>query len=110
MKLLKSYAIKGYFDEDYEVYPVIYRGKNSKRLEILLVLTEDEWFCDLTVNINQEQSAKNNKALAFVDTAKNPWAKQFIQHYGLGKPTGFFGISGYCTYPEYEFDLEKLNK
>ena len=110
MKLINSYIIKEYFDEEYEVYPVIFKYENNKRLAILLVLTEDEWFCDLTVNIDHEQSSKKNKALAFVDTNNNPWAEQFIKDNKLGRQTGFFGFSGYCTYPEYEFDLKKLNK
>lgn len=110
MKLLKPYSVKEYFDDDYEVYPVICKYKTNNRLAILLMLTEDEWFCDLTVNINSEQSDKKNKALAFVDTNNNPWAEQFIKTNELGKPTGFFGFSGFCTYPEYEFDLKKLNK
>ena len=106
MKLINSYIIKDYFDEEYEVYPVI---SNKKHLEILLVLTEDEWFCELTVKTNQKQS-KKNKALAYVDTNKNPWAEKFITENKIGIPTGFFAKSGNITYPEYRFDLKKLNK
>lgn len=110
MKLVNSYIIKDYFDKEYKVYPVIRKYKNNKRLAILLVLTEDEWFCDLTVNINNDQSCKNNRTLAFVDINNNPWAEKFIKDNKLGEPTGFYGLSGYCIYPEYKFDLKKLNK
>ena len=110
MKLINAYSVKEFFGEEYSVYPVIKKYQNNKRLEILLMLTEDEWFCDLTININQKQSNNKNKKIAFVDTKNNSWAEQFIQKNGLGKPTGFIGVSGNYTYPEYEFDLRKLNK
>lgn len=45
---------------------------------------------------------------AFVDTNNCPWAEDFIKEYGLGEPTGYRGASGFCTYPLYKFNLEKI--
>ena len=28
--------------------------------------------------------------------------------YKLGKPTGHYGYSGYCSYPEYKFDMDEV--
>ena len=33
-----------------------------------------------------------------------------ISEYKLGKLTGNIGASGYCNYPEYEFNLAEIEK
>lgn len=47
---------------------------------------------------------------AFVDTNNVPEAEAFIREYKLGKFTGIKKPSGFCTYPLYEFDLDRLTK
>ena len=37
-------------------------------------------------------------------------AARLISENKLGKPTGDFRYSGYCVYPEYEFDPATLEK
>lgn len=64
-----------------------------------------EPFAILTVNL-PEWTLPNN--IAFVDTNNCPWAEKFISDNKLGKPTGIKAASGYCTYPQYRFDMEKL--
>ena len=45
---------------------------------------------------------------SFVDTNNCPWAEKFISDNKLGRPTGIKAASGYCVYPQYRFDMEKL--
>ena len=45
---------------------------------------------------------------AYVDTNNCPWATEFIEKNGFGKPTGFQRQSGYCIYPAYKFNREKM--
>lgn len=52
----------------------------------------------------------DDKTISFVDTNNHPTAEEFIERYGLGKPTGKYVRSGFCMYPEYVFDLDKLNE
>jgi hypothetical protein len=64
-----------------------------------------EPWSNLTVNLID--GLENDHA--FVDTNNNgegilPW----IERNGLGVPTGQVQPSGYCTYPEYKFDLKKI--
>lgn len=63
-----------------------------------------EPFATLTVNLPTEMPEN----MAYVDTNNCPWAEEFIAKYELGKPTGQTANSGWCTYPLYVFDLEKL--
>ena len=80
-----------------------YCYKNN--LAIGLVTETGAPFAILTVNL-AEWRLPNDKA--FVDTNNCPWAEKFIADNKLGKPTGITGTSGYCTYPQYRFDMEKL--
>lgn len=108
---LKEYLLEGVFEEDYLLAPRVSKYTNNGTLYILLTGEDDEPFCDLTVNLPNDQiSDKSKPNLAFVDTNNNQWLPKFIERYSLGKPTGFYGFSGYCVYPEYEFDLSKLNE
>ena len=74
-------------------------------LAIELITDTIEPFAKLTVNL-AEWTLPNN--MAFVDTNNCPWAEKFISDNKLGRPTGMTGTIGYCTYPLYRFDMEKL--
>jgi hypothetical protein len=66
-----------------------------------------EPFADITVNLPEYRPAAD---CAFVDTNNLGQAEQLIAEYKLGRPTGRFARSGYCTYPEYRFDMEKVRE
>ena len=77
-------------------------------LELLFQSDDDlEPYSNLTVNIS---SVPLGPDCAYVDTNNLPSAEAMIKQYNLGKPTGRIGCSGYCTYPEYRFDMEKVAK
>lgn len=107
-KPIKEYLLKDFYGEDYMLAPYTNRYVNNGSLAITLYGDDDEPFCDMTVNITTSATSGSN--CAFVDTNNNPWIIEFILDNGLGKPTGRYGTSGYCTYPEYEFDLSKMNE
>lgn len=61
----------------------------------------------LTVNLY----GKCPKDCAFIDTNDNgPEIMRWIKRHGLGHPTGHTSQSGYCTYPEVQFEEEFLKK
>ena len=60
-------------------------------------------FAKLTVNLG-----RMNYGYAYVDTNNCPWAEEFIAENGLGEPTGDICCSGFCVYPLYKFDMEKI--
>ena len=66
-----------------------------------------EPYADLTVNLAGFPCEKH---CAFVDTNNFSQAESLIRKYKLGKPTGRLGQSGYCTYPEYKFDMNEVRK
>ncbi len=65
-----------------------------------------EHFADLTVNI----SAPCPDYCGYVDTNNCPELEEFIKKHGLREFTGLMGSSGFCSYPLYLFNPEKLRE
>lgn len=62
----------------------------------------------LTVNLEDYPTYGNR---AYVDTNNlGDEILQWIEDNNLGQPTGEIGYSGFCVYPEYEFNLDEINK
>ena len=89
-----------------EVYLVQHRYIDNDRLAVVVYEKSGETFTVLTTNIDAPIS--DVKDCAYVDTNNNPWAIKFIVDNNLAAPTGKLGHSGYCTYPEFKFDLNRL--
>lgn len=109
-KKLKFYKLTDSFGNKLKLYPIIRTYQKGHRLAVELVDENYEMFDYLTVNIDYQMSNDNDESLAFIDTNNVPWAEEYILKHKLGVKTGYYGLSGYCTYPEYRFDLSKLNK
>ena len=70
--------------------------------------TEGEPFATLTVNLVSKHQTFTR---AFIDTNNCPWAEQFLVSNDIAHPVGnITATSGYCSYPLYEFDVNKLEK
>ena len=101
------------WDEEYinaKLYTDSYANNGRIFIGVLAWDTDcDGWtpWADLTVNMPRERLSNEN--CAFVDTNDFHGAMAFIDKYELGKPTGRIACSGWCFYPEVEFDMEKVN-
>lgn len=61
----------------------------------------------LTVNLDE----KCEPNCAFIDINNNgSHIVDWLIENNLGKPTGRLGYSGFCVYPEFEFDMDELKK
>ena len=106
MKHLKYFNLN-YYGETYRVYIEATKYMDNGTLALCMFTDEGEPFCNLTTNI-MDSNLFANSTTAFVDTNNCPWAEQFIVDNKLGKALGYSGASGFCRYPLYEFNLEKL--
>lgn len=100
---MKTYIITSY-GHRYKVFLEIGKYRND-RLAIELIDVRDGPFAVLTVNLVNEQCPKN---CAYLDTNNFPQGEEFVKKHKLGKPTGYYGRSGYCMYPLYKFDMAAL--
>lgn len=106
---MKSYKYKNIFDETIELIPVVASYSNNDNLAIQLFCKEEGFFepySTLTVNIHELK----DKTLAYVDVNNNPNILNWITENEIAIPIRETAISGYCEYPLYKFDLNKLNK
>ena len=66
-----------------------------------------EPFCTLTVN----PTVISPKDCSFINTNLGiAGILEWIERYGLAVPTGRYAYSGYCEYPEYQFNPEVLRE
>ena len=61
-------------------------------------------FATLTVNLGFHLPEE----LAFIDTNNLPDAEKFIAENDLGTATGVVVESGFCSYPQYHLDLDRI--
>ena len=97
-----------FFGEDYYIRLVARNYSYNNRLAVQAYEEEGEPFAILTVNIADEELSDDAAYTAFVDTNNLEGVEQFLIWNKIAKPTGRFVQSGFCSYPEFIFDLEKL--
>lgn len=95
------------FGEEIEVVINLscYANNGSLFMELLDKETYEP-YSSLTVNLWNELPEN----MAFIDTNNCPEAEIFIKENELGSFTGYREQSGFCKYPLYEFDLNKLRE
>lgn len=97
------------YGRDTEVQLDIQQYLNNKRIAISLVNYEDgvlEPFAGLTVNID----APAPDYCGYLDTNNLSNVEKFVTENDLGEFTGLTGRSGYCEYPLYLFNVNKLRE
>ena len=91
----------------YNLLPIKTYYKDKKRLAVMLYdMDAIERFAVLTVYLPDAIISKKN--CAYVDMNNCSWAKEFFEKSGLAVPTKRKFQSGYCIYPEWEFNMSKL--
>lgn len=115
MKLLQMET--QWSDEPILVSLGIHNYQNNGRLALELIehLADPEYGqCEepygmVTVNIPDEEVTDND--CGFVDVNNlGKGITEFLKKNGLAHPTGMTGFSGYCAYPEFEFDIDRIKE
>lgn len=94
---------------DTEVSLEVQSYSNNGRIYIGLICNEDgepEPFASVTVNID----APAPDYCGYLDTNNLSNVEKFITENDLGEFSGFTGSSGYCQYPLYIFNVDKLRE
>lgn len=85
--------------------------ENEKRMFLELVCNEYGYFepwCHVTVNLPEYRLTDEN--CGFLDTNNAPYIIDFLIENKLGELTGRTARSGFCTYPEFRFDMQKITE
>ena len=89
----------------YKVFLRMDKYMTWKNLALQLYCVDYSPFATITVNIK-----KLREGMAFIDTNNCPWAPAFLEENGLATPTGEVVGQGFCVYPLYKFDMDKLKE
>ena len=104
---MKTMSVKSpYSDEIYEVNTIVGNYAAFGNLAIELFDVKEGPYACLTVNV----APLGDPTLAAVDTNNFTNAVDVIKEYGLGVDTGLRVQSGFCSYPVFKFDLNKVNE
>lgn len=93
------------FGVTYKVYTYIGKYASNDNIAVELISEDGEPFATLTVNIYSLEDG-----LACIDVNNCSGAIDLIKKYELGKFTGDYAHSGYCSYPIYKLNIDNLNK
>ena len=104
---MKTFEVKTPYSYEPECVLVLNKYANNQHIA-LSVWCEDGPFADITVNLPETKRYPKN--FGFVDTNNFPQAHRLIEQLGIGKPTGTYAQSGWCYYPLYEFDIDKIKE
>lgn len=88
-----------------------YAYKRQNRLYLGLDTIDPDYgfampYCDITVNLPDEMLSGED--CAYVDVNNAPFLPRFLEENKLAEPTGMMGFSGWCCYPEYRFNMERV--
>lgn len=94
---------------DSEIQLEVQQYANNGRIAIFMLTNEEgypEHYGSLTVNIDAPAPAY----CGYLDTNNLSNAEKFVTENGLGEFTGLTGRSGFCVFPLYLFNAEKLRE
>ena len=77
---------------------------DNDNLALFIRDSEGAGIAVITVNLGDELPETD----AFIDTNNNPWAVQLITAAGIAEDLDITGQSGFCSYPLFRFDLDKI--
>lgn len=81
-----------------------YANNNNLYVGVFECGDEPELLFDATVNLD-ERCEPN---CSFVDVNNCPGIDMWLMHHGIAEPTMRWEGSGFCVYPEFRFDMDKL--
>lgn len=105
----KTMKLHSQFGGEYEVSLEISRYLNNGCIYIGLVTNEEgfpEPYGDLTVNLE----GRVPDYCGYVDINNMPELERFMEENDLGEFTGLTKRSGFCKYPLYLFNVDKLRE
>lgn len=97
------------YGETYKIRLKLTTYAENGNLAIIAECWDEEYkywdrFSVFTVNLSE----KLPEDCAYIDINNSPDLPDWIKEHGIGEPTGKVSQSGFCAYPLYKFDLQKI--
>lgn len=87
------------------------RYSNGTLAVEILSDSEEGWepYCIATVNLDPYTGMnRQSETKAYLDTNNCGCIEKFLKENHIATPCGESAVSGFCTYPLYEFDLSRF--
>ena len=94
-----------YKNKKYEIYRSTYA--NNKTLAIFAYRKQE---LDFVITKNLPDVVTLGDDYQFIDTNNYPWLPDFIEQTKLGEPANITMPLGFCIYPLYRFNIDKIDK
>ena len=91
---------------NYNIKEMNIRSYSNNNTALELVCEDGTPLAIITVNLGDLLE----KNMAYIDTNNCPWAENFVIGNDFGLATGEYKVSGFCIYPLYQLDLERISK
>ena len=92
--------------KNYNIQEMNIRSYSNNNTALELVWEDGIPLAIITVNLGDLLE----KNMAYIDTNNCSWAEDFLVDNDFGIPTGEYKASGFCVYPLYQLDLERIGK
>ena len=92
--------------KNYNIKEMNIRSYSNNNTALELVYEDGTPLTIITVNLGDLLE----KNMVYIDTNNCSWAEDFLVDNGFGLPTGEYKASGFCIYPLYQLDLERISK
>ena len=100
-----------FFGQDKEVWLSKCNYMNNNRIAIQTYAESDGCIVPWSVITTNIDSPISDENCAFIDINNAGYdIVDSLVDAGLGEPTGNVGFSGFCCYPEFKLDMNKLNE
>ena len=104
---MKEFALTNLFGQTEICTLSVSKYSNNGHVAVQ-IWCEDGPYSTLTVNVNGIKKFPEN--CSALDVNNFPNGTGLVKRLGIAKPTGKYLGSGFCSYPVYEFDMDKLRK
>ena len=100
---MKTFKLVTHYETYKDCYFRMYKYKIDNSLCLDIYNDEGGSICRLTVRVNT--TPKNH---AYLDINNCPFAMDLVEDLEIGVPTGKWFGSGFCMYPLYKFNMNKV--
>lgn len=105
----KTFNIESY-GEKYTCAFDVAKYSNNGNTAIRILYYDKDFDCYMpyaTLTVNFKKLPEN---MVYLDTNNCPWAEDIVEELNLGEPTDCFEFSGFCVYPQYRLNIDKIKE
>lgn len=106
---MRTFTVSGW-GRTYECWFEIGKYYNSNQTAIQVFCRGEEGYPEPYAIATTRLARDAHEGCVYLDVNNWPEGEEIFEELGIGEATGYVQRSGYCIYPEYRIDFEKLKE